>query len=91
MKNFDWDKTWIGIVIGLLTPIIVYALYYLLISGTGIKTVNISLCIAANLIPFYFYQKKELNNGLKGVLISTIVWAVSIAFISLYTPYLHIG
>lgn len=87
----DWDKTWIGLVIGLLTPIIVYALYYFLISGTGIKDINISLCIAANLIPFYFYQKKEFNNGLKGVLISTILWAVSIAFISLYTPYLHIG
>lgn len=85
------DKTWIGVVIGMVTPIIVYSLYYFLIYKTGIKTVNISLCIAANLIPFYFYQKKELNNGLKGVLISTIVWAVAIAFISLYTPYLNIG
>ncbi len=91
MKEFDFDKTWIGIVIGLLTPVIVYTIYYFLIYKTGVKTVNISICIAANLIPFYFYQKGEHNNGLKGVLISTILWAVVIAFISLFTPHLNIG
>lgn len=87
----DWDKTWIGVVIGLLTPVIVYSLYYFLISGTGIKDINISLCIAANLIPFYFCQKKGLDNGLKGVLISTVIWAITIAFLSFFTPHLNIG
>lgn len=91
MKNLDWDKTWIGFVIGMVTPVIVYSLYYLLISGTGIKDINISLCIAANLIPFYFYQKKELDHGLKGVLISTVIWAITIAFLSFFTPHLNIG
>lgn len=91
MKKMDWDKTWIGVVIGLLTPVIVYTLYYFLISGTGIKDINISLCIAANLIPFYFYQKKGLDNGLKGVLISTVIWAITIAFLSFFTPHLNIG
>lgn len=91
MKSIDWDKIWIGFVIGMITPVIVYSLYYFLISGTGIKHINISICIAANLIPFYFYQKKELNNGLKGVLISTIIWAVTIASLSFFTPHLNIG
>lgn len=91
MKKMDWDKTWIGFVIGMITPVIVYSLYYLLISGTGIKDINISLCIAANLIPFYIYQKKELDNGLKGVLISTVIWAITIAFLSFFTPHLNIG
>lgn len=91
MKNFDWDKTWVGIILGILTPLIIYAIYYLLISHTGIKKVNVSLCIAANLIPFYLYQRREKNNGLKGVLISTLIWAVVIVFFTFFSNYLRIG
>ncbi|OFY85607.1 MAG: hypothetical protein A3F72_10600 [Bacteroidetes bacterium RIFCSPLOWO2_12_FULL_35_15] len=91
MKNFDWDKTWVGILLGILTPIIFYSLYYLLVNTTGLKKVNVSLCIAANLIPFYLYQRREKNNGLKGVLISTLIWAGVIAYLTFFSNYLRIG
>ncbi|HEY0031063.1 MAG TPA: hypothetical protein VGC65_09915 [Bacteroidia bacterium] len=91
MKNFNWDRTWVGLAIGIATPIVVYSLYYFLVYDTGLQKLNVSLCIAANLIPFYIYQKKEKNNGLKGVLISTLIWAGVLVFLSFFTNYLRIG
>ncbi len=91
MKNFDWDKTWIGLALGIATPILVYTIYYLLVYNSGIKKMNVSLCIATNLIPFYIYQKKEKYKGLKGVLISTFIWAAVIVYFTFFTNYLRIG
>ncbi|MCX6296257.1 MAG: hypothetical protein NTX97_09350 [Bacteroidetes bacterium] len=91
MKNFDWDKTWIGLMLGIATPIIIYAIYYLLVYDTGIKKMNVSLCIATNLIPFYFYQKLEKYKGLKGVLISTFIWAAVVVYFTFFTNHLRIG
>jgi len=30
MKNFDWNKTWLGILMGLLLPVIALTLYFLI-------------------------------------------------------------
>lgn len=91
MKNIDWDKTWIGLVIGIATPILVYTAYYFLVYNSGIKKMNVSLCIATNLIPFYIYQRKEKYKGLKGVLISTFIWAGVIVYFTFFTNHLRIG
>jgi hypothetical protein len=91
MKYFDWDQTWVGLLIGFFTPIIVYVLYYFFVYDTGLRSVNVSLCVASNLIPFYLYQKREKFNGLKGVLISTFVWAGVVVVLSFFTNYLRIG
>jgi hypothetical protein len=91
LKNIDFDKVWIGLIIGFLTPVIVYTLYYYFVCTTGITKVNISVCIAVNIIPFQVYSKQEKNKGLKGVFIATILWALFIAYISLFTYHLNIG
>jgi hypothetical protein len=91
MKNFNWDRTWVGLALGIIVPVAVYACYYLLVYDTGIKKVNVSLCVAANLIPFYIYQKKEKYNGLKGVLISTFLWAGFIIYLTFFTNHLRIS
>lgn len=91
MKNFNWDRTWVGIVLGILTPVVVYTIYYFFVYDSGIKKMNVSLCIATNLIPFYLYQRKEKYNGLKGVLISTFVWAGIIFGLAFFTNHLRIG
>ena len=91
MKNIDWDKTWIGLVLGIATPILVYTGYYFLVYNSGIKKMNVSLCIATNLIPFYIYQRKEKYKGLKGVLISTFIWAAVIVYLTFFTNHLRIG
>jgi hypothetical protein len=82
---------WIGLTIGLLTPVIVYTIYYLLVYDSGLKQMNVSLCVATNLVPFYVYQKKEKYNGLKGVLISTFIWAAVIVVLVFFTNHLKIG
>lgn len=91
MKNVDWDQTWVGLVIGFATPVLVYILYYFFVYDTGLRSMNVSLCVASNLIPFYFYQKREKYNGLKGVVISTFIWAGLVVFLSFFTNYLRIG
>ena len=91
MKNIDWDKTWIGLALGIATPILIYVGYYFLVYNSGIKKMNVSLCIATNLIPFYIYQRKEKYKGLKGVLISTFIWAGVIVYLTFFTNHLRIG
>lgn len=91
MKNFNWDRVWVGLVIGVLMPIIIYTIYYYFVYNSGIKKMNVSLCIATNLIPFYLYQRKEKYLGLKGVLIATFVWAGIIFGLAFFTSYLRIG
>ena len=91
MKNFNWDRVWVGLVIGVLVPIIVYTIYYYFVYNSGLKKMNVSLCIATNLIPFYFYQRKEKYNGLKGILIATFVWAGLIFGLAFFTNYLRIN
>lgn len=91
MKNFNWDRVWVGLVIGVLMPIIVYTIYYYFVYNSGLKKMNVSLCIATNLIPFYLYQRKEKYNGLKGVLIATFVWAGIVFGLAFFTNYLRIG
>ena len=91
MKNFNWDRVWVGFVIGVLMPILVYTIYYYFVYNSGLKKMNVSLCIATNLIPFYFYQRKEKYNGLKGVLIATFVWAGLIFGLAFFTNYLRIN
>lgn len=91
MKNFNWDRTWVGLVLGVVTPILVYTIYYYFVYDSGIKKMNVSLCIATNLIPFYFYQRREKYDGLKGVLIATFIWAGVVAGLIFFTNSLRLG
>lgn len=91
MKNFNWDRVWVGLVIGVLMPVAIYTIYYYFVYNSGIKKMNVSLCIATNLVPFYLYQRKEKYNGLKGVLIATFVWAGIIFGLAFFTNQLRIG
>lgn len=91
MRNFNWDRVWVGLVIGILMPIVIYTIYYYFVYNSGLKKMNVSLCIATNLIPFYLYQRKEKYNGLKGVLIATFVWAGLVFGLAFFTNYLRIG
>ena len=91
MKKFDFDNVWVGLTIGILLPVLFYVIYYLVIYDSGLRNINISLCIAINLIPFYIYQRKNKNKGLKGVFISTFILAAIVIFLSFFTSYLRIG
>jgi RsiW-degrading membrane proteinase PrsW (M82 family) len=91
MKKINLDTVLAGLLIGFLTPVIVYLIYYVLVYDSGLRKINISLCIAVNLVPFYIYQKKDKNKGLKGVFIATFILAGVVIFLSFFTNYFRIG
>ena len=98
MKNIDWDKVWIGLVIGLIAPLIVFSGYYVINYrymklGAFIEylrlgdtyTPLISLCVLAKLLPFYLLINKEKYQGTKGILGATFIWAGIIIFLKFFT------
>lgn len=97
MKKFDWDKVWVGLVLGIVAPLIVFTLYYF-INYNYMKISNfisylrmgntytplVSLCVLANLLPFYIMINKEKYQGTKGVLGATFIWAALIIFLKFF-------
>ena len=87
MKNINFDKLFIGIILGALAPFIVFLLYYWLVSAFQLRRVNVSLCMVANLLPFYLSLNREKYNMAKGVLVSTLLWSGVIAYLSFFTNF----
>lgn len=87
MKKIDFDKLVIGIILGALAPFIVFLLYYWLVSTFQLRRVNVSLCMVANLLPFYLSLNREKYNMTKGVLVSTLLWSAVIAYLSFFTNF----
>lgn len=98
MKNIDWDKIWIGLLLGLTAPLLVFVLYYLInyhymkvdafinyLRLGDTYTPLISLCVLANLLPFYLLINKEKYEGTKGVLGATFIWAAVIVFLKFFS------
>lgn len=98
MNNIDFDKLWIGMIIGFIAPLIALSGYYLInysymnIGGFieylklgDSYTPLISLCVLANLAGFYPFIWKEKWNGAKGVLASTFIWATVVIFLKFFT------
>ncbi|MCW3071763.1 MAG: hypothetical protein JWO44_1653 [Bacteroidetes bacterium] len=98
MKNIDWDKTWIGFLLGLIGPSIAFSIYYLInysymnlsefidyMKLGNTYTPLVSLCVLTNLLPFYLLINKEKYAGTKGVLGATFIWAGLIIFLKFFT------
>ncbi len=85
MKNSDWDKIWIGFLLGLIAPFIAFLAYYLinfhylsfrrfinyLLLGDYLFTLC-KLCVLANLLPFYLFINKEKYKATKGIIGATL-------------------
>jgi hypothetical protein len=98
MKNIDWDKVWIGFALGITAPPIAFSGYYLInyrymnigafvnyLRLGDTYTPLISLCVLANLLPFYIFINKEKYSATKGVLAATFIWAGLIIFLKFFT------
>lgn len=90
MKKFDIDKIWIGCIVGLIVPVIAYLLYFAIVYFLHLRRVNISICMVSNLIPFYLSMNREKYNFTKGVILITIIMAVTITALSYFTNFFHI-
>ncbi len=87
MKNINFDKMWIGILLGLIAPFVTFLAYYWLVSEFQLRRVNVSLCMVINLLPFYLSLNREKINIAKGVLVSTLIWSAVIAYLSFFTNF----
>jgi hypothetical protein len=97
MKNFIWDKLYVGMLAGILPPIIAFLTYYFLnysymsrgeffrfLARGEMYTQIVTLCVLLNLVPFYLFINKEKYNATKGVLASTFIWAGVVLFLKFY-------
>lgn len=97
MKEIDFDKTWIGFVVGLFVPFITFTIYYLinyhymtirgffhyLKLGETFSPV-MSLCVLVNLGVFYLFLWKEKYLGTRGVIGATFFWAAVVIYLKFF-------
>ena len=87
MKKYD--KQIIGIVAGLLLPLLVGLIIYFFsadgmsiirylehINRSNIITHSISLCVFPNVVIFLIFNRLDMLNTTKGILAVTIIWAL---------------
>ncbi len=94
MNNVDFDKIWIGFILGLLCPLLSLTIYYQV--NFSYMTINefmryvkladtftalISLSVLVNLAVFYPFIWKEKYAGARGVLGATFLWSALVVFL----------
>jgi hypothetical protein len=97
MRNFDWDRAWLGFVLGILGPLIVMICYYFfnysyMTLGGFMNYLKqgethaplLSLCVLLNLVPFYLLINREHYQGTKGVLAATFFWAALVVYFKFF-------
>ena len=90
MKNKKLDKYWIGIATGVILPLLVMCVVYLLrfngrmpfnVFISKMIQVNafpalLSLCAVINLGAFFLYYQKWYNNAARGVIMATMFFVI---------------
>lgn len=84
-----YDKVFIGLISGLLFPVVAGLIIYVFTSGhkslhsylmriadSDIVTQAITLCVFTNIIIFLLFNRYDMLRATRGVLAITIVWAV---------------
>ncbi len=97
MKEFDFDKVWIGLLLGLLAPFVTLIMYYQInyhnmsighfinyLKMGDTYTPLLSLCTLVNLGVFYPFIWKDKYKGARGVLGATFIWAIIVLFLKFY-------
>ena len=97
---WDRDALWWGLVIGLVTPFVSYAIILMIydqLDAAGItdalsmgnsyreRTVGL-MAIAANIIPINIFKRKYQDNNMRGIVLATLIYVV--AWVVLYAKYL---
>lgn len=87
---YKYDKWWTGMLAGFLAPLIAFLIYYqinyghmgllkyfrFIINGNMYSQL-MSLCVIANLPFFFLFLQFNMYNSSRGVILMTIIYAVS--------------
>lgn len=95
MKS-GWNKLWVGLVAGMITPLLVLLGYWYVNFSflrldsflfkelmANVLTPLISLCVVGNLGVFYLFLQKEFYYSSRGVVFATLIYAVVIFAVKL--------
>lgn len=98
MKKGAIDNVWLGIILGLILPILGIYIYYLVKFGNmevylfikhlklgNSYTALVTLSVLSNLIAFYPFIEKEKYYAARGVLAATIFWAAVVIALKYFT------
>ena len=97
MKREKLDKVWFGLITGILLPILVAFLAFILSKGepnlkawlvrmeiADIYIQTISSCVFPNILLFMLFNRLDMLKSCKGVLISTVCWLVLVLSLKLF-------
>ncbi len=85
-----YNNLWLGAIIGLIVPFVGYAILMMILEQLGSvnslaeKGLNFDfrtrtmglLAIAMNIIPMQIFKKDRANEGIRGLVITTMIYAV---------------
>jgi len=88
------NRFWFGLAVGIVVPALAMLIYYLyryadlslweflkVYFNLGILTHIISLSVLPNLLLFFGFIRKNWLNGARGVLLATLLFAITVAVI----------
>lgn len=99
MNMLKQDKLSLGILLGFLTPLVAFLLYYLIAIypknlglGEFLKMLSnnrylipkiISICLLANGVVFYLYTRKRRDLTARGIFLVTLLYAIVILLLKI--------
>lgn len=92
-KKRRFDSIVFGTIVGILTPLVTFTLYFLILysympivnfisylKGGDIFVATMSLCVVPNLLMFYIFIWTNRDKSSKGVILATILYAFWVAY-----------
>ncbi len=92
-KKSKYNNMLIGVILGLIIPILVMFLiiamqsganfqgYYKQLNSLGLTADILRMSIVADLLVFYFFLNKKFYNAVKGVIISAVILGLYVVYI----------
>ncbi|MCX6246871.1 MAG: hypothetical protein NTW10_03970 [Bacteroidetes bacterium] len=80
------DSVWLGIAIGLICPLILYGIIYLVKIMVGHFALDKAMfvCVALNVVPVrYYFMTAKLERTARGVLAMTVIMIIAVTVIHL--------
>ena len=95
--GFDFNKMWLGTILGLIAPVLTMMGYYLYnfnhipigkfiehLFAVHIQSSLLSLCVVSNLLVFFIFIWSEKYNSARGVLLSTFLYGGLVVYLKFF-------
>jgi hypothetical protein len=96
LGNSKYDSVVLGTVVGLLSPLIIFIIYYFIrysgmyfpayihyLSSGGVFLPVLSLCVTPNLLIFFVFIWTKRDKSARGVLQATFVYAIYVCIMKM--------